>query len=266
MSRKKITIVAAISAVLLLVGCHTRDYAYEGYHPELFSVAVHSLLGIRGIASGNPDFDSPMEVIAEDDYGRQLFLYLENDHFAMIIIQKSSDNYAYFYPDVNFITVDVRGHSPRPVYTHRNRLPELIDQYFTTDEISALKEANDWDQGLDKSRMVRVEITRHRPMGPVDDDILVEFNIIALGRGNTWGHRAHVRYLRSDRDGRSIFLSMGHHANNKVAVLIFNADGTFDEVNGYMIMTRDCLYDYQDRLREFMDRNGWVNDYVAPRD
>ena len=268
MIRKKMTIiiVTIMGLALLLASCHARDYDYEGYYPELYSVAVHSLLGVVGSAGSSPASDSFIEIVAEDDYGRLLFIYLEYDHFAMVIAQTSNDKHAYFYPDVNFITVDMRGHRPRPIYHYHARLPELIDQYFSTDEISALKEANDWDQELDKSRMMRVEITRNRPRGPVDDDILVEFNIRALGRGNTWGHRAHVRYLRSDRDGRSIFLSMGHPANNKVAVLLFNADGTFDEINGYMIMTRDCLYDYQDRLQEFMDRNGWVNDYVAPRE
>ena len=265
MNRKKITIVALISTVLLLVGCHTRDYAHEGHHPELFSVAVHSILGLRGFASENPSFDSPMEIIAEDDYGRRLFLYLENSHFAMIIIQKSSDNYAYFYPDVNFITVDVRGHSPRPIYTHRNRLPQLIDQYFTVDEISGLKEANDWGQELDKSRMVRVAITRNRPMGPICNDVVMGVYRGTLGIHYSFNSRGHVRYLRSDRYGRSIYLGFAR-LDDRVIVLLINADGTFDEATGYMIMTRDCLYDYQDRLQEFMDRNGWVNDYVAPRE
>jgi len=74
----------------------------------LFTVAIYSLLGARGYT---PEYHgyvpTDIKVLEEDDYGRVLFAYCEDQNgtvTTLLIIQKSDEKYSYYYPDYNFIS------------------------------------------------------------------------------------------------------------------------------------------------------------------
>jgi len=77
------------------------EAVYVGDYPELFSVAISSVLGMgNDIAWYYPI----ITILEEDDYGRILFEYDEGLLSpGRLIIQKVEDGYAYFYPHYNFM-------------------------------------------------------------------------------------------------------------------------------------------------------------------
>ena len=56
-----------------------RQSVSKGENPELLSEAINSLLVARGYhPHGEGYYESQIEIIEEDDFGRKLFSYFEN--------------------------------------------------------------------------------------------------------------------------------------------------------------------------------------------
>jgi len=192
MKRQIKKLILVLSLVLFLVGCS--GFEYQGEYPELYSVALGSVLGQRGHeVVGGPRLQPPSLIVLERDrHGRVMFIYTEghdrhisNDN--QLIIQKVEGGYAYFYPHYNFIS------------------RRLGRGDFTNEQIETLRETNSWNQPMsDTSEFERVRISNHRQSGPVSDDLLIEvYNEIFSNNITT---RSHVLlYLRTDNYGRSVY-------------------------------------------------------------
>ena len=77
---KKIAITFSVSLILtaFLSACvRFPDDHYSGDYPELFTVAVNSLLGAKGYSVTEIFHEIILLVIDEDSYGRVMFLYVE---------------------------------------------------------------------------------------------------------------------------------------------------------------------------------------------
>ena len=133
--------ILAMSMIMLTDCWSSHDGTYHGEYPELFSVAINSILGTAGYGSdGELVFDSAIGLVEEDSYGRILFIYYECNEisqYSLVICQKSDDNYAYFYPDYNFISISIEE------YLYDYEVLEAVDS-FPVDEIEELKTKNDW--------------------------------------------------------------------------------------------------------------------------
>ena len=89
------------------------DNVYGGDYPELFSVAISSVLGMRGVDFHWPD----IIILDEDDHGRIIFEYSEGDLYrSRLVMQKVQDGYAYFYPHYNLGRAFPRGLPRRNVF------------------------------------------------------------------------------------------------------------------------------------------------------
>ena len=126
MRRKNIKLVTLMISVIALTGCFFRriDPIYTGEYPELFSVALGSLLGARGysLSVGSlPD----LIILEEDDYGRILFEYSDGGGLypSRLIMQKTEGDYAYFYQHYNFII----GSHPIGI-SFRYDIPDFVDE------------------------------------------------------------------------------------------------------------------------------------------
>jgi len=237
--------VLVLMTLLLCSGCYGKK-DYTGDYPELYTVAIHSIPGNQGYDE-HPEFfySSGVEVLGEDNYGRILFFYYEYKMCAILVCQKADRDYAYFYPDYNFIAAS------------KQKDPSVPEDYFTSDEIEALKEINDWNREPDESKYIRARITTTKSNGPVKDKTVMEFYTEILGSDVSTRTRSGVKYLTTDEYGRSIYLGYGTYGSSRVVCLLFNPDGTYDATNGALEITRDELYGCQDRLKEFKKLNGW---------
>ena len=250
--RKYVLILSLLfSIVILLTSCsifNQDKFEYTGEYPELFSIAVNSILGARTQYTNSWGFYlmPDIEILDKDTYGRVLFSYSDgNLNFpSLLIMQQTSGNYVYFYPHYNFISSS-----------------KEYNWEFTSDEIEELKKMNNWNEKIgDNDAFVRVRIVRHEEESLVPRYLLVEVyhemfsdNNSALPT-NIQNINSRMIFLRADDFGRSVYLATGTiHGGN--FVVIFQSDNSFDLELGILELTN--RYRYQTELRLFMNRNGW---------
>ena len=264
-----------ITTILLILipalsACTFLNDDYTGEHPDLYSVAINSLLGARGSWREHVKQDPIVLIGDEDSFGRRLFLYYENaiyvSTYSLLICQSSDERYSYFYPHYNFISLSESHVTERlsELFTDgassRAEYFERVLVSFPEDAVEELKVANDWDMPLDSERCIRVEIVRNKPNGPVRNQTLMAFYRRALG-DDALDNRYFIIYHMTDDYGRSIyvgsgrFVSVGPHGGRRHIVMLFQPDGSYNVING--VMELSDLFNYQDELREFKERNNW---------
>ncbi len=248
MKIKKIFISISILLCLTFTGCLDGivDMTYSGENPEIFAIAINSILGDNGWMS------STDEIIEEDEYGRTMARYesiLEGDYnrsfYSLIICQKVENGYAYFYPDFNFII--------KPEGTT-----------FYQSEIDLLKERNDWGKPLDEGKMIKAKIVERKENvqnkktggqktifdeGEIFGGLIREdeyFRLLGFGK---------------DKNERPLFTIAVYTPNgndtskySRTYVLILNPDNSVQE--SYLMRIEDD-YNYQEQLKEFKELNDW---------
>ena len=267
---KKKVFAFTLTALILLssVGC-TNPFYYNGSHPELFVVATHSLLGVRG------GIGQDILILEEDAFGRVLFAYVgftlaRNDMafyniLAILIAQKTTEEHSYFYPGINFIFYEIEVQNRSPQTTSAREL--FLDQGFVMDRIceaqlDQLKIENNWNEALNEDKFFRVPISRHhkvRYMTAVSEEARQEaYLTVAEGVQLL---PAYSIPLTMDINGNIIFFARGRRRDNATwifypaVLLMFDADGNFIKETGAMELTD--LRDYRDQLREFKEANNW---------
>ena len=236
----RINLILLLISTIFLTSCY-RDVTYIGDYPELFSVALHSLLGTKGFEEGHSG-PPTIRVLEEDSYGRVLFSYRENEISSHLIIQKVNSDHAYFYPHYNFML---------------GRIQDVSEE-----ELDGLKEANSWNQPMsDSSEFERVPIIRLKEAGPVSLEAHIEVYFELFPQITDHLSNRNVIYqmyfLRTDRYGRSVYLARGTGSEwrrNPYAV-IFQPDHSFDLERGVLEITD--MDNYQTSLRLLMEVNGW---------
>ena len=212
-------------------------YDDRNNHPELFSIAINSVLGTRG-RGGNGADRLQITVIEEDNFGRKMFLYFEMkviSRYSLHISQTSDDQYVYFYPDFNFISGPT--------------------DEFSIEEIEELKRKNDWNMEIDLSKSVKVEIVREKGKGPLTQTQMSSlYNKVFLGEDN-YNFPSSYIFLTTDDYGRSIYLGIGRPSIGRYVVMLFGPDSSYDENKSYFELTD--LFSYQEELKQFKELNNW---------
>ena len=252
-----------IVIVLLRLGVIGPDGRYyRGDYPELYTVAINSILGSRGYRQYSLPTPVILHVIDVDAYGRALFFYTELyfrseenariSAYSLVISQGSDGEYVYFYPHYNFISVGQMIHTQR--YFSAVDTSQLVAD-FTAEAIAELKERNSWNQALNLDNAVRVPIVRTKEDrdGPVDREQLLSFYNELHGRESTQWHGGVATFFIADAYGRSIYTFQ--RGRRRVFVVMFLPDGSFDRNTG--VMELPDLQQYQDELKEFMELNDW---------
>jgi len=256
-STKILIVLSVLLLALSLTGC--RYKRYKGKYPELYSVAINSLLWNSGqSAAAGKLVDPKIEIIEEDSYGRILFSYIEQCYAratiafdSLLICQKSDEEFTYFYPDYNFVSIE------REPYSHNY-------YKFSVDEIQTLKNLNDWDKEVDLEKCVKVEITRNKPKLQIDKEVFDKLFRKAIKHESENKLFIHTDFLISDNYGRSIYYGFGEEklGSDKnyqkryfYRVFIFNPDSSYNEET--CILEPTDYYNYQDELKAFKELNNW---------
>ncbi|MDR2580941.1 MAG: hypothetical protein LBC85_08120 [Fibromonadaceae bacterium] len=208
---------------------------YRGKHPELFTEAIHSLAGIRGYHSHG---DAYVRIVEEDEYGRILFYYGEDEYDSYrLIAQKSDGAYVYYYPDFNFIS-------------------RSIGTSFSEQDIPELKDKNDWNKPLDESKFIKQKIVRIKA-----GHGLSKKNKEEIFRETTGGNvkRSFDSYLTSDKYGKKLF---GLWSGELRLFVIINADDSCDLATCFIKFTD---HNYQQELKEFKELNNWNEPWATPK-
>jgi hypothetical protein len=152
---------------VVLTGCTDLYKGYTGGHLELYSVAINSKEDFRGYIQSEVRHQPVVELLEEDYYERKLFTYSEGQgaygDVYLIISQHATDEYAYFYYGINYISGEiVEGNY---IHLYGSKKPATIDNPyngFTVNEIDELKQSNDLGEEIDISQCTQVRIVNKK--------------------------------------------------------------------------------------------------------
>ncbi len=274
-------------------GCFSNKenpYPYKGEHKELYTVAVYSIPDSEGYAHHGEGADDPEIYIWEqDDYGRTLFSYCEdfdNKLFGLVVSQTYDETNVYFYADINYALTLTYSES---VYegTKDDRLKAQTEAFYLENK-EKLKEENDWNKPLDKTKCVSYPITDHKvleektySLSSVEcNKILNEYSkTLNLPNPSDTPHR-YNNVLQVDAEGKILHEIYGVHQHydnpnwdkadeytyySIILWVITDKDGNYDKENGVMVMyskanepDKRFTYNPKDVL-EFKNKNNWTN-------
>ena len=263
-------------------------YPYRGEYKELYTVAIYSIPDSEGyMHHGEGAYSSDIYIWEQDDYGRTLFSYCENysnQIFGLVISQAYDENNVYFYPDINYTLTLIDSEQLYDVVADDHLMNRTNDFYLANKE--QLKEANDWNKPLDKSKCVSYPITDHKTLGKdiysLNSDacnkILNEYSeTLNLPNPNEIPHR-YNRVLQVDAEGKVLHEISGVHPHYDnpdwsrndeytyytiVLWVITDRKGNYDQENGVLVMYSNAsdesfIYRAEDIL-EFKKKNNWIN-------
>ena len=280
-----------------LSGCifdRENPYPYHGEYKELYTTAIYSIPNAEGyMHHGEGAFNSDIYVWEQDDYGRTLFSYCEdygNHIFGLVIAQAYDESNVYFYPDVNYALTFIDSEYGYKRAKEGHLKNETEDFYLQNKDM--LKEKNDWNQPLDKSKCVSYPITDHKALEENTyslssvqcDEILNEYSkSLNLANPDSAPHRNNS-ILQVDSEGRILHEIYGVHQNydttdwksideyTSYAItlwVITDKDGNYDKENGVMVMyskanksEKRFIYNAEEIL-EFKNKNNWTNLYCS---
>ena len=291
--KKAVSVLLAAALLFVFSGCiFDRDnpFPYRGEYAQLYTAAVYSIPDAEGyMHHGEGAFDSEIYIWEQDDYGRILFSYCEDygdQVFGLVLCQAYDETNVYFYPDVNYVLTYKDSQS---VFSHRDKdhlKNKTEDLYLENRDI--LKEANDWNQPLDKSKCASYAISDHKALGEniysfssaQCDKIINEYTkTLNLSNPSNTPHR-YNSILQVDAEGKILHEIYGVHQYHDnpdrnagdeytsysiVLWVITDKDGNYDKENGIMVMYSKAnesghtfVYDASAVL-EFKTKNGWKN-------
>lgn len=243
----------AILLALLLVSCDD-DYRFFRDDLNIKVAARESILGVYGTI-----FDDVM-ILEIDEYGRTMFAFRgssilhEENILAIVILQKTEENYSYIYDGSNFIHTLFHGNEDSDWNA------TYILSNFDSGMISALKVSNDWDKPLNEALMFKVQITTKK-VQPLSSKQL---------RNIYTGLSEHIRYgscvvLSIDKNGLILYLMIGTRFSESSDKTIFGPaylvmlDKDENVIPGTGIQQLDeSLFDnYLEVLNAFKIANGW---------
>lgn len=258
-----------MGGLILIVGgmyfvTHFPKYGgYVGEYPDLFTVAVNSLVGSSGYIQSEISFPPVVELLDEDSYGRRLFCYSEDSStgVSLVVSQKTDGEYVWFYLDYNFISAPLA--EGNNIVKIGSDIPsEITNPYnnFSSESIESLKEINDWGNPLDEGRMEKAKIIRKKTKRKEDKQYLEEIYNSYMEKNGVETSYFSYEYFLSDEYGRRIIVLYGsgiieNEFTVKSLVVVLQADGVCDSENG--IMEFDDKYTYQDSFKEFKEKNNW---------
>jgi hypothetical protein len=248
MNKTKIAFAIAIS--LLFSACHDTQI-YRGTFPELHIIAIETVIGTVG------DEMNRIIVLDEDRYGRKLFAYLGRAYFnreldnpyslAIIIAQKTNDQYAFYYDANNYIVVTIE--------SKYNDLDEgKVYSHFTQDEIDTLKITNEWDQPINETRLFRLDVLRKKKYSQFDIRDLRPF--VSKFEGEILN--SYILCYSTDQNGKTILAVMTKDKNSKYRnyLVMLERDGNL--VSEKSIVEITDQFENTNFIKDFKISNDWA--------
>ena len=251
-------------------------YPYCGEYRELYTAAIYSIPDAEGyMHHGEGAYDADIYVWEQDDYGRTLFSYCEdygNQIFGLVIAQAYEEGNVYFYPDVNYALTFI---DSKYLYegVKDDHLKNKTEELYV-EKKDKLKDKNDWNKPLDKSKCVSYPITDHKILGKNTyslssaecNEILIEYmRTLNLPIYKNSLH-SYNSILQVDSEGRILHEIFGDYQHRRIILwVITDKDGNYDNEDGVMVLYFQgsepydgFIYNAEDVL-EFKKKNGWKN-------
>lgn len=261
MKKSRLLVIVIIMILLCcFCGCdHEKPFVYSGDNADLYTEAIHSILGARGYIripelgyKGNRD--PHIEVVEKDSFGREMFYYSEGDYdYYLLILQKTEDGVVYYYPDYNFIIGEMDSTLPQDATTEEEGYfycyPELqFRGKYTEKQIEDFLAVNDWEQELSVEKCVRQTVTRQKddPLTNKEkNNLYKEVLEKSYSRSSDYFH---FFYLTQDDEGKLLYMVLDVPDDYRMVIV---TGGT----QRNKIITD--MTDYREELATFKQENGW---------
>ncbi len=238
---------AILSATFIMNLTACSNFFYKGYsgsNPDLYTVAINSLLWNKGHSNKSAKYcDSEISILENDEFGRTLFTYYEDYYTdisfsSLIIMQSSVDGYVYYYEDLNYLIKE------QIAYSH------TLEE-FSQEEIDYLKEVNDWGKELDLSKCIKKQTIRNKQDVPTDTKT-IEHEV--REQFNVEDENIFINYLTSANNKNFVFYGAVRRVkeDNIYFAAFVNSEG---EIIDWLVPQN--LYSYQEELKNFKLKNGW---------
>lgn len=190
---------------LSLCGCYRNGSLGQ---TKLYNIAAIVEAGVPYGFTRDTAFDE-IKLLETDNYGRTLYQYCRYTQKLefYVICQKTNEPYAYYYEDMCYLV-------------HYDQ-----QEAFTPEEISWLKEANDWNNPLVESKMRAVNYVN------IETDVEMRQDVIQVIRNrlNSEGTAVNIGVdgLETDAEGRKLLL-----------VFVYDENNTTDQRQMYLALVR----------------------------
>ncbi|MDY0139211.1 MAG: hypothetical protein RBR50_05905 [Candidatus Izemoplasmatales bacterium] len=234
---KKLYLILHTLLLLILIGCTSKTFSYTGDYLDFYTEAIYTIPDTSGFMISEIYENPRIELIESDEYDRKLYTYFEGNNistYSLLVMQYSTEDEVCFYSGKNFIS--------------------SFTGEFNDDDIAKLKLENDWDTDLDENKCNCISITTYKEPLPLSYEQIKPFYEYVLPGDEHFSDDRWIKYFISDNYGR-VLVTVESRYSDKWVVMLFNPDGTFDNENGYLILTD--YYTYQYELETFKDNNGW---------
>jgi hypothetical protein len=240
---------------------------------------------------GEGAYSSDIYIWEQDHYGRTLFSYCEdysNQIFGLVVSQGYDESNVYFYPDTNYVLTLIDSDS-KYEGVKDDHLKKKTEAFYLENK-EKLRDENDWNKPLDKSKCVSYAITDRKVLGEKVyslsatkcNEILNEYTkTLHLPNPDETPHR-YNSVLQVDAEGKVLHEIYGVHSYHDnpnwnhsdeftyydiILWVITDKDGNYDKENGVMVMYSKAnesdmsfVYNAKDIL-EFKSQNNWINLY-----
>ena len=246
--RNKHFLLILLLAVLILVSCDPPSNVYDGENTALYSVANYSFFGMQTAA-----FDDVF-VLDTDNFGRTLCLvrtrsWLVEDKYVAILLVAQSYNESevayYEFENILYCFTDYFIPSEEFMFT-----------IFTCDQITDLKERNDWNQALNTNKMTtkkicladyKLEFVETDKINIAISDLLIDDSSVFFD--------PFIQYA----DGTSVYLignivygeSFTHGINNYIVVFLAESS---PENQTYIFEKVDDVYNCQEQIKRLLNK------------
>ena len=255
--RKAVYILSTLLIIAIcFCACFYEPFKYSGSYADLYTEALHSILGIAGRIEYEHGVLNPViEVVDQDEYGRKLFLYNEEGIMKgvvfLLISQKTENDTVYYYPDYNFLIVAEEDLSR----VHSEEKEKDVQQSWWesdvfSDQIAELKAINDWNKEIRLERCVSQKIILDKENDPLPSKRRLKIYEEIFGEYKNYGD-AYIQFLTKDDDGKLLYLAENTNRElDDYRMLIVDGDAYYSkEINN--------LTAYQEELAAFKREHNW---------
>ena len=280
----------SIFLMLLLISLSLSSCAYNGYHGTFrgaYTLIYSQVPDVLGARHNGLFLTDPQIVLVEsDDYGRGLYLYLEDtgEVLSIGIVQTEKDNKVYFYPEQSTLTFRL----PDRIYDvddkdiSKEELLSLMNELCSFDKMLNFKYLNDWNTPLKYEKMESANIStqvivyrwgfRENIVNLPDYKWKEEVFRVATHNGHKTEEYyrcfSHENYMATDDYGRRLYYVEAYYTIyftdskdiNYITyylemIAIINPDGSYNP-DTFMTELKDKT-NYQEQIKELKLANGW---------
>ena len=245
---------------MLLFSCK-RAVKYYGEYDDLYTVACNSIITIGFFENDQVSSGADIFIVEEDNYGRKMFVYADNDSFYsrgtkkrmfVLISQYLENQFVYYYPNYNFVAykgeIDRYSLDWEIVENYFNKIPEI--------DIQNLKRWNDWNKPIDSKKCIKSLIKNHY------DDEYREFDNNYNTFSGNYGTKTAGYVVSIDSYGNKL-ICFRDEKKSYISVVSKNFENILDikllfmdkERNYYLPFSDN--YDYQKKLKELKETCYW---------